>query len=270
MVRSRTALSGAIIVLVLIGSALLAPWISPYDPVEVNILERTEPPSFKHWMGTDNFGRDIFSRVLWGSRLSLLLGFGSVALGGVLGVGLGLIAGYAGGWLDTIFMRLVDVFLAFGLLLMAVLVMAVLGTGLANVMIAIGLFIFVSFARLTRGEVLGVKEREYVEAAKAIGVRSHRIVLRHILPNTVSTLVVLGTLRLGGAILAEASLSFLGLGPAPPTPSWGLMVNEGLALLRQAPWISLMPSFAIILTVLGFNLLGDGLRDALDPRLRGV
>jgi peptide/nickel transport system permease protein len=196
------------------------------------------------------------------------LGFGSVVLGTVSGVIVGLISGYAGGWIDTIFMRVVDVFMPFGLLLLAILVMAILGTGLVNTIIAIGIFMFIVLARFTRGQVLAVKEHEYVDAARAIGARRHRIVFRHILPNIVSPLVVIGTLRLGEAILAEASLSFLGLGPSPPTPSWGLMVNEGLNVLRSSPWISLMPGLAIVITVLGFNLFGDGIRDALHPRLR--
>ena len=269
ILSSRSATVGLLLVTLLLLTAIFAPWIAPYDPIEVRLHARAEPPSWNHLLGTDNFGRDILSRIIHGSRVSLLLGFGSVFIGSVVGIALGLLSGYIGGWLDTILMRMVDILIAFGLILLAILIMAILGPGLINTMIAIGVFLCVVFARLTRGEVLAAREREYVEAARAVGAGTPRILWRYILPNILSPLVVLGTLRLGEAILAEAALSFLGLGPSPPAPSWGLMVAEGLGILRQAPWISLLPGFAIMVTVLGFKLLGDGLRDALDPRMRG-
>ncbi len=266
--RSPSLIVGTTLVLLIVVAAVLAPWIAPFDPYEISLFDRSKAPSLTHLMGTDTFGRDVLSRVLWGSRLSLLMGLGAVAIGATLGVLLGLVSGYLGGWLDSAIMRVVDIFISFGLLLLAILVMAILGTGLVNTMVAVGMFLFVAFARLTRGEVLSVRELDYVDAGRALGAFAPRILLRHILPNISGPLIVLASLRLGEAILAEASLSFLGLGASPPTPSWGLMVAEGLSSLRQAPWISLMPGCAIVVTVLGFNLLGDGLRDLLDPRLR--
>ncbi len=269
VLRSRLSLLGIVLVLSLIAVAVLAPFLAAYDPVLIDLPKRDQAPNWGHPLGTDTFGRDILSRILWGSRLSLILGLGSVAIGGTVGVFFGLLSGYAAGWFDAVLMRVVDVFIAFRLLLLAIMIMAILGPGLANTVIAIGISLFAEFTRLTRGEVLGTKEREFVEAARATGAGPLRITMLHILPNIIGPLVVIGTLRLGEAILAEAALSFLGLGAGPPTPSWGLMVYEGLTVLRPAPWISIMPGIAIMLTVLGFNLLGDGLRDALDPRLRG-
>jgi peptide/nickel transport system permease protein len=269
VLRSRLSLLGVILVLGLVSVAAFAPFLAAYDPLLIDLPKRDQAPNWGHPLGTDTFGRDVLSRILWGSRLSLLLGLGSVTIGGTVGVLLGLVSGYTSGWFDAGLMRVVDVFIAFRLLLLAIMVMAVLGPGLANTVIAIGISLFAEFARLTRGEVLGTKEREFVEAARATGAGALRITTLHILPNIVGPLIVIGTLRLGEAILAEAALSFLGLGAGPPTPSWGLMVYEGLTVLRPAPWISVTPGVAIMLTVLGFNLLGDGLRDALDPRLKG-
>jgi peptide/nickel transport system permease protein len=269
VLRSRLSLLGVILVLGLVSVAAFAPFLAAYDPLLIDLPKRDQAPNWDHPLGTDTFGRDVLSRILWGSRLSLLLGLGSVTIGGTVGVLLGLVSGYTSGWFDAGLMRVVDVFIAFRLLLLAIMVMAVLGPGLANTVIAIGISLFAEFARLTRGEVLGTKEREFVEAARATGAGALRITTLHILPNIVGPLIVIGTLRLGEAILAEAALSFLGLGAGPPTPSWGLMVYEGLTVLRPAPWISVTPGVAIMLTVLGFNLLGDGLRDALDPRLKG-
>jgi peptide/nickel transport system permease protein len=269
LLRSQLALLGMGLVLSLVLVAVFAPYLSSYNPILVDLPARDQPPSWNHPLGTDTFGRDILTRVLWGSRLSLALGLGSVAIGGTVGVLLGLVSGYTSGWFDAALMRVADVFIAFRLLLLAIMVMAILGPGLTNTVVAIGISLFAEFARLTRGEVLGTKEREFVEAARATGAGGLRIALLHILPNIIGPLIVIATLRLGEAILAEAALSFLGLGAGPPTPSWGLMVYEGLTVLRPAPWVSVMPSVAIMLTVLGFNLLGDGLRDALDPKLRG-
>lgn len=269
ILRSRLFVLGIALVLALILVAAFAPQLAPYDPLLVNLAQRDNAPDRHHLLGTDTFGRDILSRVLWGSRFSLVLGLGSVTIGGTVGVLFGLIAGYGGGWFDALLMRVADIFIAFRLLLLAIMVMAILGPGFANTVVAIGVSLFAEFGRLTRGEVLGTREREYVEAAKATGARDLRIAVLHILPNIIGPLIVIATLRLGEAILAEAALSFLGLGAGPPTPSWGLMVFEGLSVLRPAPWVSIMPSLAIMITVLGFNLLGDGLRDAIDPRIRG-
>jgi peptide/nickel transport system permease protein len=266
--RSGAATVGLILVVILIALAALAPVIAPYDPVSTNLHARAQPPSFEYWLGTDHLGRDILSRLVHGARLSLFLGLGSVIIGGVSGVAVGLAMGYRGGWLDSLIMRVVDVLLAFRLLLLAITIMAILGPSLTNVMIAIGLSLFASFARITRGEVLSAKRRDYVEATVSIGGTSSRIMFVHILPNIMGPLIVFATLRLGVAILSESALSFLGLGPSPPTPAWGLMVSEGLSQLRTAWWASTIPGVAITVVVLAFNLLGDGFRDALDPRLR--
>lgn len=266
--RSRSAVVGAVLVILLVALAVFAPVIAPFDPLNTDFQSTSQPPSFEHLLGTDQLGRDILSRLLFGARLSLFLGIGSVTIGAVAGVTVGLLTGYIGGWLDNIIMRLVDIMMAFRLLLMSITIMAILGPSLTNVMIAIGLSLFAAFVRLTRGEVLSAKNYEYVEASRAVGCTPQRIVFRHILPNIFGPLLIFATLRLGTAILAEAALSFLGLGSSPPTPTWGLMVDEGLAQLRSAWWISTIPGVAITVVVLAFNLLGDGFRDALDPRLR--
>jgi peptide/nickel transport system permease protein len=268
--RSRAALSGLAIIALVIAVALFAPWIAPYDPVDTDLRARLQPMSWEHLLGTDQLGRDIFSRLVFGARLSLLLSLGAVALGSTSGVVVGVVVGYVGGWADALFMRLVDILLAFRLLLLAITIMAILGPSLTNTIVAIGLSLFASFARLARAEAIQGKSKEYVEAAHALGVGSLRIIFRYVLPNIVAPLIILSTLTLGTAILAESALSFLGLGPSPPTPSWGLMVKEGLDQLRSAWWTSTIPGIAILVIVLGFNLLGDGLRDALDPRIKGV
>lgn len=268
--RSTSAVAGLIIIGLVAAVAILAPLIAPYDPVATDLRARLQPSSWEHLLGTDQLGRDIFSRLLYGARLSLLLSLGAVALGAASGVAVGVVVGYVGGWLDSIFMRFIDILLAFRLLLLAITIMAILGPSLMNTVIAIGLSLFASFARLARAEALQAKTKEYVESARALGVGSTRIMFRYLLPNIIAPLIILATLTLGTAILAESALSFLGLGPSPPTPSWGLMVKEGLDQLRDAWWTSTIPGLAIFVIVLGFNLLGDGLRDTLDPRLRGV
>lgn len=268
--RSGAATVGLVLVLVLIGSALFAPLLAPYDPVDTDLRAKAQPPSSQHLLGTDQFGRDILSRLLYGARLSLVLGIGSVVIGAASGISVGLLVGFRGGWFDDIVMRVVDVLLAFRLLLLAITVMAILGPSLVNVMLAIGLSLFATFTRLTRGEVLSAKTRDYVEAARAVGCSPGRMMIRHILPNIAGPLIVFATLRLGAAILSESALSFLGLGSPPPTPSWGLMIKEGLNQLRSAWWISTIPGVAVTVVVLAFNLLGDGLRDAFDPRMRGT
>lgn len=268
--RSNSAIAGLLIIGLVVTVALIAPLIAPYDPVATDLRSRLQPASWEHLLGTDQLGRDIFSRLLYGARLSLLLSLGAVALGAASGVAVGVVVGYVGGWLDNIFMRFIDILLAFRLLLLAITIMAILGPSLMNTVIAIGLSLFASFARLARAEALQAKSKEYVESARALGVGSARIMFRYVLPNIIAPLIILATLTLGTAILAESALSFLGLGPSPPTPSWGLMVKEGLDQLRDAWWTSTIPGLAIFVIVLGFNLLGDGLRDTLDPRLRGV
>ncbi len=266
---SFSATIGLVLVVTLVVLALLAPVISPYDPLDQSLADRVRPPDIEHLFGTDRLGRDALSRILWGARLSLFLGVGSTTIALLVGVPLGLVAGYFRGWIDTIAMRTVDILLAFPMYLVALMVVAVLGPSVTNTIAAIAVASSPSFARLARGETLRIRKHEFVEAARSIGAPAPRILWCHVLPNILSPLIVAGSLRVGGAILVEASLSFLGLGPPPPTPSWGLMINDGLQVMRSAFWVPLFPGLAITLTVLGFNLLGDGLRDALDPRLRG-
>jgi peptide/nickel transport system permease protein len=267
--RSRAAMIGLAIVAVVVLLAIAAPHLAPFDPLKTNLRARLQPPNAAHWLGTDLLGRDILSRLLYGARLSLLLGLGAVTIGAVSGSLVGLIVGYLGGWWENVVMRLTDIILAFRLLLFAITIIAILGPSLTNTMLAIGASLFADFARLARSETLAAKNREYVEAARALGVSRWRIMFRYILPNILAPLIVLATVMLGVAILSEASLSFLGLGPSPPTPSWGLMIFENLPHIRESWWASTIPGSAIMLVVLGFNLLGDGLRDALDPRVRG-
>jgi peptide/nickel transport system permease protein len=265
---TRTGTIGAVIVLTFLLLAILAPVISPTDPIFQNLPDRAKFISLEHPLGTDLLGRDMLSRILYGSRISLTLGIAAVLVGSLLGVPLGLLAGYLGRNVDMVIMRLVDVMLAFPLLLLAIIVIAILGPSLPNMVLAVGISAAPRFARLARGEVLSARQLDFVQAARSIGVPGWRIVLQHILPNIAGPLIVLASLRVGTAILVEASLSFVGLGPQPPAPAWGLMIADGLKAMRNAPWVAGFPGLAIMLIVLGFNLLGDGLRDALDPRLR--
>lgn len=265
--RNKGALAGLVVLLVITVVAVLAPVIAPYDPIKMYPAERMQPPSSKHWFGTDPFGRDILSRVLYGFRISLLVALVSVALGMISGVALGLIAGYAGGWGDATIMKLMDMLLAFPGILLALSVIALLGPGLMNAMIAVGISSIPGYARLTRGDVLAAKSRLYVVAARTVGCNNVRIVVRHILPNVVAPVIVLSALNTAWAILTTASLSFLGLGVRPPTPELGALLNDGRNYLPLAPWITLYPGLAIIITVMAVNLFGDGLRDAVDPRL---
>jgi ABC-type dipeptide/oligopeptide/nickel transport system permease subunit len=248
--------------------SVLAPVLAPYDPLAIDPMGALQPPSFEHPMGTDPIGRDVLSRVLFGGRISLVVGLVSVGISLAIGVILGLLAGYFGGTVDNVIMRLMDMMLAFAGILLALTIVAVLGPGLTNVMLAVGISGIPNFARLVRGSVLSAKENLYVEAARSIGIRSGRIIFRHILPNVMAPVIVLATLAYGWAILSAASLSFLGLGAQPPTPEWGIMLSDGRGYLREAPWVTFFPGFAIMLTVLSANVLGDGLRDALDPRQR--
>jgi peptide/nickel transport system permease protein len=265
MLRHRSGMVGLTITVMLIIVALLAPRIAPYDPLVMHPPDRFAPPSATYPMGTDEFGRDILSRILYGSRISLSVGLISIAIATLIGVTVGLIAGYESGWFDTATMRFFDALLAFPAILLAIVVLAVLGPGSVTAMLAIAIVNIPAFARLTRANVLVEKEKEYVLAAQCIGARPRRVVFRGILPNVVSTLLVQITISIASAVLLEASLSFLGLGTPLPAPSWGSMLSIGRGYLIQAPWYGIFPGLAITLLVMGLYLLGDGLRDALDP-----
>jgi peptide/nickel transport system permease protein len=265
--RHRLAMLGLAFLALLVLCALAADVVSPYKPLEQAMQQRLRPPSAAHWLGTDDFGRDILSRIVFGSRISLQVGFVAVGIAGGIGVVLGLLSGYFGGWVDNVLMRCMDVLLAFPAILLAVTIMALLGPSTTNVMIAIGIAYIPIFARVVRGTVLTVKPNEYVEAARAAGASELRTLVRHILPGTAGPIIVQVSLALAYAILAEAALSFLGLGTQPPTPTWGSMLSFGREFVREAPWFAFFPGFAIFLTVLSLNLVGDGLSDALDPRL---
>lgn len=267
--RQHVAMIAAVFVLLLILVAIFAPLLAPFDAENYFDYNRlNEGPSMMHWFGVDALGRDIFSRVLLGSRLSLVAGFFSVAVGAVTGTLLGLLAGYYEGWWDRIIMRICDVLFAFPGILLAIAVVAVLGNGMSNVILAVAIFSIPAFARLVRGNTLVLKHLTYIESARSIGASDLTIILRHILPGTLSSIVVYFTMRIGTSIISAASLSFLGLGAQPPTPEWGAMLNEAQADMVLAPHVAIFPSLAIFLTVLAFNLLGDGLRDALDPKLK--
>ncbi|HEY1293005.1 MAG TPA: nickel transporter permease [Chloroflexota bacterium] len=266
--RNRAALVGLAIVAVLVFAAIFAPFLAPYNPYTVALDQRLQPPSAAHLLGTDELGRDILSRLIYGARVALWVGIVTVVLAGTLGISGGLVAGYLGGTWDAVIMRLVDVFLAFPVIILAIAIVAVRGPGLTNVLIALALVYWTSYARVARGTVLLLREEEYTWAARTLGASPGRIMWRHLLPNAIAPLVVLASLGMGNAILAEAALSFLGLGIQPPEASWGSMLNFGMQFLRDASFLSTFPGLAIFVTVLGFNLLGDGLRDALDPRMR--
>ncbi|MFO1079946.1 MAG: ABC transporter permease [Reyranellaceae bacterium] len=266
--RRRSAMAGLAVVTLLAGAALLAPWIAPYDPTATSWSAVRKAPSWAHWLGTDEVGRDVLSRIVWGARASLSAGLVSVGIALGIGVPLGLLAGYAGGWVDAVLSRFVDAMLAVPFLILAIALAAFLGPSLGNAMIAIGVTATPIFVRLTRGQTLAAKVEDYVEAARSVGNPQWRIALRHVLPNIVPPLLIQASLAIAGAIIAEAALSFLGLGQQPPAPSWGSMLNAAQRFLSQAPWMAFWPGLAIFLAVLSFNLLGDGLRDALDPRHR--
>lgn len=266
--RNSLAMFGLVIVLVLIGTALFADVISIYNPNSMILENRLDPPSGTHLLGLDEFGRDILSRIIYGSRISLQVGIVVVSISALIGSLLGAISGYYGGKIDTIVMRVVDLLLAFPGLILAIAIMAAIGQSLFNIMFALGLLGWTRYARVVRGQTLSLREMEYVEAARAAGASSLRIIFSHILPNCLAPITVLATLGMASAIMAESALSFLGLGVSPPTPSWGSMLTLGRKYLRSAPHVAVFPGIAIMITVLGFNLLGDGLRDALDPRMR--
>lgn len=263
---NKSAMIGAVIVVFFVLLALLAPWIAPFDPIKANFLAVRKAPSALYWLGTDELGRDILSRMIWGARSSLLAGCISVMIAILIGVPLGLIAGYWQGIWDGVISRFIEALLACPFLILAIALGAFLGPSLGNAMIAIGLSAMPIFARLTRGQVIAIRNEEYIDGARAIGLPDRWIVLRYVLPNVMSPILVQATLAIASAIITEASLSFLGLGQQPPNPSWGAMLNTAKGFLEQAPWMSVFPGLAIFLIVQGFNLLGDGLRDALDPR----
>jgi peptide/nickel transport system permease protein len=266
LMRSKVALAGLVTLTVLAFVALAAPIISPAQPNRVAPRDALQGPSLNHWFGTDQYGRDVMTRVFYGTRISLVIGFISVSIAVVIGTVLGLVSGYYGRWVDAIIMRLVDVMLAFPGILLALALVSILGPSLPNLMIAVGISSVPAYARLVRGSVLAAKENVYVEAARVVGCSDALIMRRHVLPNVVAPIIVLATLGIASAILSAAALSFLGLGSQPPTPEWGRMLSEGRNYLREQWWIATFPGLAIMITVLAMNLLGDGLRDVLDPR----
>jgi glutathione transport system permease protein len=266
--KQKLAVAAGIFILLLVLAAVAAPWISPYDAENYFDYDSVgASASFAHWFGVDSLGRDIFSRVLMGARISLAAGFLSVAIGAVVGTFMGLMAGYYEGWWERITMRLSDVLLAFPGMLLAIGVVAILGSSMINVIVAVAVFSVPAFARLVRGNTLVLKHMTYVEAVKSVGASDWTVIMRHILPGTISPIVVYGTMRVGTSIITAASLSFLGMGAQPPTPEWGAMLSEARADMVTAPHIAVFPALAIFVTVLAFNLLGDGLRDALDPKI---
>ena len=262
------AVAGLIVIVVFVAVAVFAPLLAPYDPIATSWTAIRKAPSLAHWMGTDENGRDVLSRVIFGARASLMAGVVSVLIAGAIGVPTGLLAGFAGGWVDSVLSRITDAMLACPFLILAIALAAFLGPNLTNAMIAIGVSTAPRFMRVARAATLDASSNDYVEAARAIGNPGWRVAVRHILPNIVPPVLVQGTLAIAGAIIAEASLSFLGLGQQPPEPSWGSMLNSAQRFLEQAPWLAVFPGLAIFLVVLSFNLVGDGLRDALDPRGR--
>lgn len=266
---SKQGLTGGVIVLIMTAVALLAPFISRYEPNTFDTKARFEPPSAAHWFGTDSNGRDVYSRIVYGARISVLIGVVAVGFAALLGVPLGIVAGYKRGMLDDVIMRIMDAMFAFPPIVLAIALVAVLGPSLRNLMLAIGIVYIPTFARQSRAPALSERERDYVVAARVMGATDLRIMFRHVAPNTMASVIVRATISIAYAILAEASLSFLGLGVPPPTPAWGRMLNEARQFLEVNFWLAVFPGIAIFLIVLAFNLLGDGLRDVLDPKLRG-
>jgi peptide/nickel transport system permease protein len=265
--RNRGAVFGLAVFVSIVLMAVFAGALAPYDPLAQGVGPSNASPSGAHWAGTDSFGRDMMSRIIYGARIALIVGIVSVLLAMVVGVTLGLIAGYYGGWADVVIMRVMDGLFAFPIIILAIAMMAVMGFGVRNVIIAVAVGFIAPFARVTRGDVLAVREEPFVEAARLGGVSSAAIIARHVLPNVMAPIIVQAALRVSGAIITEAGLSFLGLGPPPPTPAWGSMIAEGRNFIVMAPHISTIPGVALMVTIVGLNLLGDGIRDTLDPRL---
>ena len=268
--RNRRAVVGAFILIFIIFMAIFAPFVTRYEPQKQNMRNRLQPPSSEHVFGTDQFGRDTYSRVVYGARLSLQVGFFSIGMALLIGCTLGLVAGFYGGMLDNVIMRFVDILMALPGFLLALSIVAALGPGMQNVVLAIGVSYIPSFARMMRSAVVSTRELDYVDAARSLGAKDRRIILTHVLPNSISPIIVLTTLSMAGAILSAAGLSFLGMGAQPPTPEWGSMIANSRPFIRVSHWAVTIPGLAIFTTVMCLNLVGDGLRDALDPRLKNV
>jgi len=267
--KNRLGVGGLVIIVIVFLIAILAPFLSPYDPGKTDVSLKLKPPSFQHYLGTDQLGRDVFSRMLYGSQISLKVGFVAVGISILIGILVGAMAGYKGGWVDSLLMRFVDIMLSFPSFFLILTVVAILRPNIYNVMIVIGITSWEGTARFVRAEFLSLRERDYVQAARALGVKDRRIIFRHILPNALAPVFVTASLGVASAILIEAGLSFLGFGVQPPAPSWGNILTEGRTYIFDAWWLTVFPGLAILITVLSFNLFGEGLRDALDPRLRG-
>jgi len=265
--QNKTALIGLVLLFLIIVCAVLANVLAPYDIRVQNLTERHQPPSLKYWMGTDDFGRDVFSRILVGSRVSLMVGISSITAAMILGVMLGVYSGLKGGWIDQVLTKVIDALMTFPSLILGILVVSAMGPGVENATLAIAVAFVPRFARVARGPTLVLKENEFIMAARACGATDARIIFRHIIPNLVGEIVVMASLWMSTAIIIESSLSFLGLGVQPPAPSWGMMIKTGVDSIRLTPWLAVFPGIAISLAVLAFNLLGDGLRDLLDPKM---
>ena len=268
--KNKLAIASFILLVILALVAIFAPLIAPYDPYAQDLTRLNEPPSADHWFGTDDIGRDIFSRVVYGTQISMLVGVVCEAICVPIGVILGALAGYFGGWVDSIISRIIEIFASFPMILFAIAIMFILGPGVMNVFIAIGVIGWTGLARMIRGQIMQLKEKEFIEAARASGASNMKIIFRHLIPNCLSTIIVVITLDIPGDIMLESTLSFVGLGVQPPTPSWGSMISEGRKFIRQNVWYSFFPGLAIMLVVLAFNTLGDGVRDALDPKLKNL
>jgi peptide/nickel transport system permease protein len=266
---NKTSVVGLILAFCVVMIALTASWISPYDPISQDMDIQHAPPSWAHPFGADSYGRDQLSRILWGSRVSLVVGILSVLFAMAVGIPLGMVGGYKGGRVDSFVLRFIDIFMSFPIVILGLLILAIMGPGLIKIVIAIGVALIPRIARLARGSTLSVKGKEYIEAARAVGQGDGKIMFIHVLPNIFGEILVMGTLWVATAIIVEASLSFIGLGVRPPTPSWGAMIRDGLDQLTNAPWLSIFPGLAIFVSVFSFNLIADGLRDISDPKLRG-
>ena len=266
---NKTSWIGLVIFLLVALAAIFAPWLTSHDPVEQNIFDKLRPPSAEHWLGTDSFGRDTFARLLYGARISLIIGFASTIAALAIGSAIGMLAGWYGGRFDTIVMQVMDMLLAFPSLILGLLIVAMLGPSMSNIVLAIALTSIPAFARIARAPTISVKSREYVDAGRALGFSDARLLGGHVLPNIFPEILVMGSLWLANAIRTEASLAFIGLGVKPPTPTWGGMIREGFENILDSAWLALAPGFAILIVVFALNLLGDGLRDAIDPKLKG-